>query len=665
MTTSSPTRKALPRSQTADALSPDAGALSVYVFIVTSVVIAVGTAITLDVADGQLDHLEASLGTHLYSFYPLATAAFAWITLLVLGIIGLRRRPWGVGLPLLVAILPVAVGYAVTHYDAEGALNAITELPTASAPTVALRASSFAAFSVAVGAIASAGLSLIVTLLLALQRATPRPPTNALIQPPKQRRWLGAGAFLLGVAGVAAITISKLQRDWTPGFDLLPLAVVLFLITLCLTKATVQGPSLASATQRISLVTAAFATLTLFWLGWPQFHRSWSALALDGSSSNLHIAAASHAWLVTANDVDVLLSFVMLVTLSLLLLAPTRRLLSAALGRARRPIALTTGAFVTLLALAASSSAAINDTRLSAENRSLSFWRALEQTSIPAVAYSTPSPLGRLQVIGRLGEIQLIDAQKNRSPRRLNTPQELRDAVAESTPSPIRARRGAHTAIAPITLALDSDAPLSFAYAVLSALADAGRPSARVVVEARHPEWLRPSTPAGPARAEVLPIAQHPRFPRELVRLRRLQLANEVPTLNVNTRRTQYNPYSQYERLDLIVIVDQRGLLLTATGGVLPEGCSWDRTQQRPTIPLIPGTRGPSQIASYNLDRLGECIVRIREEYPDEREVTIVAEPTRPFGFLAHIASIVSRYRDTELFTDVSFVPSSRRPTLR
>jgi hypothetical protein len=107
----------------------------------------------------------------------------------------------------------------------------------------------------------------------------------------------------------------------------------------------------------------------------------------------------------------------------------------------------------------------------------------------------------------------------------------------------------------------------------------------------------------------------------------------------------------QEQALSLMLIITDQGFRLAASGGVLPEGCASSADEggstSAPTVPLNPNAQsctdrqgypsgqqrqersnlrlGPPACA-YDFGRLRECIQRIHEEYPDERQIIISGE---------------------------------------
>jgi biopolymer transport protein ExbD len=134
----------------------------------------------------------------------------------------------------------------------------------------------------------------------------------------------------------------------------------------------------------------------------------------------------------------------------------------------------------------------------------------------------------------------------------------------------------------------------------------------------------------------------------------------------------------QQESLNLMLLITDQGFRLAASGGVLPEGCASSSeagaASDAPTVPLNPGsdsctdTRGyptgsdrqdrqalrlgPPPCA-YNFDRLRECVERIKDEYPDERQIIISGENRVDYDVLIQSMDATRGSPETPHFPDV------------
>lgn len=143
--------------------------------------------------------------------------------------------------------------------------------------------------------------------------------------------------------------------------------------------------------------------------------------------------------------------------------------------------------------------------------------------------------------------------------------------------------------------------------------------------------------------------------------------------------RSQVTPPDdqQQEALNLMLIITDEGFRLAASGGVLPEGCASSNepgASSGPTVPLNPSADsctdsqgypsgserrdrqqlrlGPPSCA-YNFQRLRECIERIKEEYPEERQIIISGENRIDYDILIQSMDATRGTDETPLFPDV------------
>lgn len=134
----------------------------------------------------------------------------------------------------------------------------------------------------------------------------------------------------------------------------------------------------------------------------------------------------------------------------------------------------------------------------------------------------------------------------------------------------------------------------------------------------------------------------------------------------------------QQQQLNLMLVITDQGFRLAASGGVLPEGCASAADEggstSAPTVALNPGAEsctdsqgypsggarqertqlrlGPPACA-YNFQRLNECIVRIHEEYPEERQIIISAENRIDYEILIRAMDATRGTEDVPLFPEV------------
>lgn len=144
--------------------------------------------------------------------------------------------------------------------------------------------------------------------------------------------------------------------------------------------------------------------------------------------------------------------------------------------------------------------------------------------------------------------------------------------------------------------------------------------------------------------------------------------------------RSQVTPPDdqQEQTLNLMLIITDQGFRLAASGGVLPEGCASAADEggstSAPTVPLNPGAESCTDSSGYpsgqqrsdrqqlrlgppacafNFERLHECIVRIHEEYPEERQIIISGENRIDYDVLIHAMDATRGTEDAPLFPEV------------
>lgn len=135
---------------------------------------------------------------------------------------------------------------------------------------------------------------------------------------------------------------------------------------------------------------------------------------------------------------------------------------------------------------------------------------------------------------------------------------------------------------------------------------------------------------------------------------------------------------NQQEALNLMLIITDQGFRLAASGGVLPEGCTSSNEagapSDAPTVPLNSNSEGctdrrgyPSAsqrqqrsalrlgppACAYNFERLHECIVRIKDEYPDERQIIISGENRIDYEVLIQSMDATRGSEEQPLFPEV------------
>lgn len=99
------------------------------------------------------------------------------------------------------------------------------------------------------------------------------------------------------------------------------------------------------------------------------------------------------------------------------------------------------------------------------------------------------------------------------------------------------------------------------------------------------------------------------------------------------------------ESLNLNVTITDSGVIVSGSGGKLAPGCQ-DTADGR--VVTVQKQRG-----EYNWNALTECVATVKKEYPDERKVTMQADPTIRFERVVNAMDAVRSEGDEELFPDI------------
>lgn len=117
---------------------------------------------------------------------------------------------------------------------------------------------------------------------------------------------------------------------------------------------------------------------------------------------------------------------------------------------------------------------------------------------------------------------------------------------------------------------------------------------------------------------------------------------------------------SPEETLNLNVTVAEEGIIVAGSGGKLAPGCTTTATGRVITVPkkMLPvltdyGEPTGQQAMQYDWAGLTACVASVKREYPEERQVTISADPLIEYQHLVGAMDAV-RMKDTEeLFPEV------------
>jgi hypothetical protein len=127
------------------------------------------------------------------------------------------------------------------------------------------------------------------------------------------------------------------------------------------------------------------------------------------------------------------------------------------------------------------------------------------------------------------------------------------------------------------------------------------------------------------------------------------------------------------QRIDLRLVISDRGFHLGSEAAMLPEGCVQPHDdREAPVIGLRSATdlcptehRGEDRttpVCAYDLPRLRECLIQIKNEYPGEQVITVGAQGSVTFEAVAAALETARGSLETEdgprLFTDQILLPS-------
>ncbi|MFW6050602.1 MAG: ExbD/TolR family protein [Myxococcota bacterium] len=102
---------------------------------------------------------------------------------------------------------------------------------------------------------------------------------------------------------------------------------------------------------------------------------------------------------------------------------------------------------------------------------------------------------------------------------------------------------------------------------------------------------------------------------------------------------------SDEPKLNLSLTVVESGVVVTGSGGKLSPGCQNTATGRVITVPKKGG--------EYDWAGLTECVSRVKQEFPDETQVTVNADPIVHYEHVVHAMDAVRDSGEEELFPDV------------
>lgn len=136
-----------------------------------------------------------------------------------------------------------------------------------------------------------------------------------------------------------------------------------------------------------------------------------------------------------------------------------------------------------------------------------------------------------------------------------------------------------------------------------------------------------------------------------------VQIDTELPEYRRGVGGRSANPE---QTLNLNVTVAEEGIIVAGSGGKLAPGCTAIATGRVITVPkkMLPvvtdyGERTGQQAMQYDWEGLTECVAQVKQEYPEERQVTISADPLVEYQHLVGAMDAVRMKGTEELFPEV------------
>lgn len=120
----------------------------------------------------------------------------------------------------------------------------------------------------------------------------------------------------------------------------------------------------------------------------------------------------------------------------------------------------------------------------------------------------------------------------------------------------------------------------------------------------------------------------------------------------INTRLPEYSRggvgsgREDSESLNLNLTITENGVIVAGSGGKLAPGCEDTAGGRTVTVPN-------KNDGSYDWKALTQCVYNVHQEFPDERRVTVSADPLVEFVHVVNAMDAVRNKGDEELFPDV------------
>lgn len=136
-----------------------------------------------------------------------------------------------------------------------------------------------------------------------------------------------------------------------------------------------------------------------------------------------------------------------------------------------------------------------------------------------------------------------------------------------------------------------------------------------------------------------------------------VQIDTELPEYRRGVGGRGANPE---QTLNLSVTVAEEGIIVAGSGGKLAPGCE---TTGSGRVITVPQKMGPvltdygeptgEQSMQYDWAGLTDCVARVKQEYPEERQVTISADPLVEYEHLIEAMDALRSKGTEELFPEV------------
>ncbi|MCA9580462.1 MAG: biopolymer transporter ExbD [Myxococcales bacterium] len=101
----------------------------------------------------------------------------------------------------------------------------------------------------------------------------------------------------------------------------------------------------------------------------------------------------------------------------------------------------------------------------------------------------------------------------------------------------------------------------------------------------------------------------------------------------------------QEQKLNLSVTITDQGVIVTGSGGKLAQGCQTTTGGAVMTV--------PKKGRDYDWAGLTECVFQVKQQFPDEVEVIVTADPLIEYQDVVFAMDALRNKGEQELFTDV------------